>query len=466
MSHVQHLKTDTQLVHIYGFTPTAWKQYLKDALTPEKAWTNQHGFTGKPRELCLVPDSKGHIVKVLYGKSSSPYEQFWDPAWLCAKLPPQSDIQGYIFAEEAMRTKDHAISWQLETYRFQRYKKIAKTFPTLYLPKDMDLKEVGHITQAIFLIRDLINTPAEDCTPINLAETAQKIAKQHKAKCTITKGKALEKACPLVHAVGKGASKAPTFTEIHWGNPKHPKIALIGKGVTFDTGGLDIKDARSMGLMKKDMGGAAHALALGQLIMSLKLPVNLTILLPSAENAVSGTSFRPSDIVKSRKGLTVEIGDTDAEGRLLLADALTRACEDKPQLIIDCATLTGAARVALGTEIPAVFSNKPKDTQSLIDLGWECHDPLWMLPIWQPYGQSLNSSIADTNNVGTKGYGGAITAALFLEKFVDRNIHWIHLDMMAWNLSGTPGRPTGGEAMGLRALLEYVKGYAFYRVWF
>lgn len=453
MLYVQHLKTDTQLIHIYGFTPTTWKQYSKNSLAAEKEWATQNGFTGKPREFCMVADSKGKIIKVLYGKSTTPYEQFWDPAWLCAKLPTHA----YAFADEAMNTQDHAISWQLETYRFQRYKKSTKTFPTLHISKDVDLKEVDHITKAIFLIRDLINTPAEDCTPLTLAETAQKIAKQHKAKCTITKGKTLEKEYPLVHAVGKGASKVPTFTEIHWGNPKHPKITLIGKGVTFDTGGLDIKDARNMGLMKKDMGGGAHALALGQLIMDLKLPVNLTILIPSAENAVSGTAFRPSDIIKSRKGLTVEIGDTDAEGRLLLADALARASEDTPALIIDCATLTGAARVALGTEIPAVFSNRPKDTHALIDMAWACQDPLWMMPLWKPYEQSLNSPIADINNVGSLAHGGAITAALFLEKFVDPKIHWIHLDMMAWNLRSTPGRPEGGEAMGLRALLGYVR---------
>jgi leucyl aminopeptidase len=462
MLHVQHPEPKTPLVHIYGFTQDTWKQYQKHTLEAEKHWASQNGFTGKPRELCLLPDNKGHIAKVLYGKSSSPYEQFWDPAWLCAKLPPQADSQGYVFDGQEMHSAHSAISWQLETYLFQRYKKSTKTFPTLYMSKDVDLKEVGYITKAIFLIRDLINTPAEDCTPMALAETAQKIAKQHKAKCTITKGKGLEKEYPLVYAVGKGASKAPTFTEIHWGNAKHPKITLIGKGVTFDTGGLDIKDARNMSLMKKDMGGAAHALALGQLIMDLKLPVNLTILIPSAENAVSGTAFRPSDIIKSRKGLTVEIGDTDAEGRLLLADALTRASEDKPALIIDCATLTGAARVALGTEIPAVFSNRPKDTHALMDMAWTCHDPLWMMPLWKPYAKTLDSSIADVNNItpSMPGYGGSITAALFLEKFVDPKAHWIHLDMMAWNLGNTPGRPAGGEAMGLRALLEYVKGYA------
>ena len=306
-------------------------------------------------------------------------------------------------------------------------------------------------------MRDLVNTPAEHMNPQHLAEVAQQVADTYAAECHTVVGEALlEQNFPLTHAVGRAGSVAPRMIELNWGNKKHPKLALIGKGVCFDTGGLDLKSATGMLLMKKDMGGAAHVLGLAALIMQAQLPVRLQVLIPAVENNVAANSFRPSDVFKTRQGLYVEIGNTDAEGRLVLSDALAYAAESKPDLMIDFATLTGAARVALGTELPALFSNDLSMGQECASLSVSYHDPLWPLPLHQPYKRHLKSDIADLNNAPGGGYGGAITAALFLEHFVDER-PWIHIDLMAYNITSQPGRPKGGEAMGLRAMLAYLR---------
>ena len=308
--------------------------------------------------------------------------------------------------------------------------------------------------EAVALVRDLVNTPAADMGPGDLEAQAAAIAKAHDAVLTVTKGHDLETGYPMIHAVGAAAAKvhAPRLIELEWGNPAHPRIAIIGKGVTFDSGGLDIKPSSGMRLMKKDMGGAAHALALAQLIMQARLPVRLHMLVPAVENAIAGNAFRPGDILTSRKGLTVEIANTDAEGRLVLADALTKAGENDPAMIIDFATLTGAARVALGPDLPATFGNDDAVTDELLDAAKMASDPLWRLPLHSGYDDMLKSDIADLNNAPDGGFAGAITAALFLQKFVSPDTPWLHLDTFAWRPAARPGRPKGGDALGLRAV--------------
>ena len=302
-----------------------------------------------------------------------------------------------------------------------------------------------------------MNRPAGDLGPNALEAEAKRIAKAHKAEVTVTAGEPLETGYPLIHAVGKAATRehAPRLIELEWGDPRHQRVAIVGKGITFDTGGLDIKPSTGMRLMKKDMGGAAHALALAELIMAAHLPVRLHMLVAAAENSISGNAMRPGDIIKSRKGITVEIDNTDAEGRLVLADALTKAIEDKAELIIDFATLTGAARVALGPDLPAMFSNDDSVAIGLLAASKAATDPLWHMPLWAPYMEMLDSDIADTSNSGG-GFAGAVTAALFLQKFVPDNVPWVHLDTFAWRPSSKPGRPKGGEALGLRAVFGYL----------
>ncbi len=309
-----------------------------------------------------------------------------------------------------------------------------------------------HTAEAIGLVRDLVNTPAADMGPAQLAEAARDLAKRHRGKCTVLVGDTLLKRnYPAVHAVGRAAAEEPRLIDLRWGS-KGPKVTLVGKGVCFDSGGLDLKPAAGMKLMKKDMGCAAHVLGLASLIMAEKLPLQLRVLVPAVENAVSGNAFRPLDVLQTRKGLTVEVGNTDAEGRLVLCDALAEADSEKPDLLIDFATLTGAARVALGPDLPAMFCNDDKLAGLILRHGAVEGDPVWRLPLHKGYRPGLESKVADLNNISNSPYGGAITAALFLENFVSPGTRWAHFDIMAWNVATRPGRPEGGEAMGLRAV--------------
>jgi leucyl aminopeptidase len=324
----------------------------------------------------------------------------------------------------------------------------------------VDLDEVIALAHACALARDMVNTPANDMGPLQIETIAREIAERFGAAITVVTGDdLLEANYPAVHAVGRAAdpARAPRMIEIAWGDQRHTKLAIVGKGVCFDSGGLDIKPADGMRLMKKDMGGAAHAFALARLIMAAKLPVRLHLLVPAVENAISGGAFRPGDILKSRKGLTVEIGNTDAEGRLILADALTRAAEEKPELIIDFATLTGAARVALGPDLPATFANDDALAAELLAAGEAVSDPLWRMPLWKHYADMLASDIADIGNVAESSMAGSVTAALFLQKFVPDDTLWVHLDTFAWRSKPRPGRPKGGDALGLRAVFEMLK---------
>lgn len=348
-----------------------------------------------------------------------------------------------------------ALGWLLGQYRFDRYKKdpVGKGARVLLTQEPARIEEIVLTAEATNLVRDLVNMPAGDLGPAELETAVRTVAEDCSAKLTVTSGAELERGFPMVHAVGRAASsdRAPRLIEFEWGNPAHPRVAIVGKGVCFDSGGLDIKNSAGMRLMKKDMGGAAHALALAMLVMRSGLPVRLHLLVPAVENAISGNAFRPGDVLQSRKGLTVEIGNTDAEGRLILADALTKAAEADPELILDFATLTGAARVALGPDLPALFANDDSLAEALLGASEAVSDPIWRMPLWKHYADMLSSDIADVGNASDQPMAGAVTAALFLQKFVPEQTNWAHFDTFAWRSSARPGRPKGGDALGLRA---------------
>ena len=374
-------------------------------------------------------------------------------SWCLSKLPSVLPAGTYRLAE---REPGPAIfGWMTAQYRFERYKakKDDKGPRVLLTGKPGAIDSAAAQARATALVRDMVNTPTAEMGPDEIEAQARRVAERHGAALSVTRGDALESGYPMIHAVGRAADRAnaPRLIELVWGREDHPRVALVGKGVTFDTGGLDIKPASGMRLMKKDMGGAAHALALADLVMGAGLPVRLHLLLPVAENAIAGNAFRPGDVLRSRKGLTVEIGNTDAEGRLILGDALTRAGEEKPELIVDFATLTGAARVALGPDLPALFTNDDALADELASCAKDVDDPLWRLPLWAPYNDLFKSDIADLSNSGDSPFAGAMTAALFLQRFVPDKTVWAHFDTFAWRPTAKPGRPKGGEALGLRA---------------
>ncbi len=382
-------------------------------------------------------------------------------SWCLAKLAEK--LPEGIYRLASGHPGEAALGWLLAQYRFDRYRKDEKAVgPRVLLTNQpATIDAVVREAQAVALVRDMVNTPAADMGPPHIEAHAARIAKAHDAQLIVTKGDDLEGGYPLIHAVGMAAARefAPRLIEIEWGNPANPRLAVVGKGVCFDSGGLDIKSASGMRLMKKDMGGAAHALALAELIMAARLPVRLHLLIPAVENAIAGNAFRPGDILKSRKGLTVEIANTDAEGRLVLADALTRAAESDPALIVDFATLTGAARVALGPDLPALFANDDAFADQTLAMGIAHDDPLWRMPLHDGYDDMLKSDIADLNNAPEGGLAGAVTAALFLRKFVPAGNPWLHLDTFAWRPKAMPGRPRGGEAVGLRAVWHMVRSH-------
>jgi len=386
----------------------------------------------------LVPGPDGALgqVIVLDRRRPSP----WDYAGLPGKLPPGTYAAPA--GLDAERAAALCLGWALGSYRFERYKTKKKTSPELVWPDSVRPEEVLALAEAICLCRDLINTPAEDMGPAELAEAGRKLARRHGARFSCIGGDdLLRENYPAIHAVGRASSREPLLFDFVWGKPKHPKLTLVGKGVCFDTGGLDIKPSGNMQLMKKDMGGAALVLGLAHVIMSRNLPVRLRVLVPAVENAVAGNAMRPLDVLRTRKGLTVEVGNTDAEGRLILCDALAEAERDEPDLLIDAATLTGAARVALGTSLPAVFARRDETARALVLSGDDAHDPLWRLPLHTPYRRLLDSRVADINNISDGPFGGAITAALFLGEFVAKERDWVHIDTMGFNLSARPGRP-------------------------
>lgn len=434
------------------------KDWLKQQDEKTRNWVAASGFKGSEGALLSIPDDKGGIARVIYGVGKD--DNLYTYADLPAKLP--ANAAGYYIDAKMTdeRATQAALGWALGTYQFTAYRPSkTRDMATLVWPQNADRKAVKATAEATFLVRDLVNLPANDLGPEELAAASKKTAKAfNKASVKVIVGEQLIKQnYPAIHEVGKGSPREPRLIDIRWGNEKHPLITLIGKGVVFDTGGLDIKPSSAMGLMKKDMGGAAHVLGLAHMIMSENLPVRLRVLIPAVENSVDGHSFRPGDIIKTRKGISVEIDNTDAEGRLVLCDAIAEACREKPDLIIDFATLTGAARVALGPDIPAMFSNNDDVANALLKSAEKVQDPLWRLPLWKPYMDMLGSKAADMKNSGSSGHAGAITAALFLEKFVDKDVPWVHIDTFAWNPGNRPGRPEGGEALGMRASYDLIK---------
>jgi leucyl aminopeptidase len=424
-----------------------------------RRWLQATGFTGAADSHALLPDAEGRIAAVWVGVHAA------DHPWALAAFPRVLPAGSYHLAGDAGLQMDPAaaaLSWELGSYHFDLYKPARREAASLHMAGSAEVQKALIVAAAVASTRDLVNTPAEHLGPASLAEAVRLVAKQHGATFKQTVGDKLVGAgFPAIHAVGRAADaqsgREPRLIELNWGKPRHPRISIVGKGVCFDTGGLDIKGADGMRLMKKDMGGAANALGLAQMIMALQLPVRLQLLIPAVENAIAGNAYRPGDVFKTRAGLHIEIGNTDAEGRVILCDALAYAAEGKPELLIDMATLTGAARVALGAQLPALFCRRMDLARELVDSGLALRDPLWHMPLWRDYHRGIESDIADIVNTGKSALAGAINAALFLDDFVPEGIDWLHLDLFAWNNETRPGRPVGGEAQTLRTLLAYLE---------
>lgn len=419
----------------------------------QRSWLDESGFDGTPGSVCSLPDANGKLTRVIVGVDRQ------DSLSALAALPLTLPRGEYTLAPEGVTLDPQlaALGWALGAYQFTRYRK-AKRVPASLAVDAKTLAVLEPLIDATCLVRDLVNTPTEDMGPKQLADAAKQLGKAHKAKVREWVGdELLEDNFPTIHAVGRASHRPPRLLELSWGKANDPKLVVVGKGVCFDTGGLDLKSSDGMRWMKKDMGGAAHAIALAGLIMQAKLPVRLTLLVPAVENAVAGNAMRPGEVIVTRAGHSVEIDNTDAEGRLVLCDALAYGAEQKPDLIIDFATLTGAARVALGPDLPALFANDDGIADSALACGREVYDPMWRLPLWRPYRKMLDSYIADFANAGASRHAGAITAALYMERFIPEGLPWVHLDTYAWNDGDRPGRPRGGEAMGLRAMFALLQ---------
>ncbi|WP_454782108.1 leucyl aminopeptidase family protein [Legionella sp. WA2022007384] len=424
-------------------------QNQNTTLTPaERNYFVQTQFNGAIGEYCLFHNTEGLLEKVYVGTGNEP--QILAMAHAALLLPANH----YQLQEPC--SQEAALYWALAQYRFEQYKKDAPP-PRVLVVEPPILSDLILLAQAHFLVRDLINQPASDMGPKEMANTVDALAAEHNAQFEQWIGDELLQAnYPAIHAVGRASQSEPRLLSLTWGDEKNPHITLIGKGVCFDTGGLNLKSPYGMRIMKKDMGGAAHAIGLAYWIMKRNLPIRLHLLIPAVENAVGPHAFRPGDILIMRNGLSVEIDNTDAEGRLILADVLVRACEEEPELLIDFATLSSAARVSVGTEISAFFTNDESLAAGIIKASHKAADPVWQLPLFAAYEKFLRSSIADMTNSSDYPYGGAIIAALFLQRYITKTTPWVHFDIMAWNEQSKPGRPEGGEAMGLRAVMEYL----------
>ena len=443
----------TDAIPILPLSGPQFRDWLARQTAPRKAWIEAQGFAAEPGSLCLLADAKGRPERVLFGHDGA-------DVWSLAHLPGKLG-KGFFRLEadlEADAADRAAIAWALAGYQFTRYRgRNGREWPVLTWPTRADRDNVARLVTATALVRDLVNTPASDMGPEELAATAAALAEREGGRMRAIVGETLShENYPAIHAVGRASPRLPRLIDLRWGDDKAPKVTLVGKGVCFDSGGLDLKSSANMKLMKKDMGGAAIALGLAQMIMTARLPVCLRLLIPAVENVVSGNAYRPLDVIRTRKGLSVEIGNTDAEGRLLLADALAEADREKPALLLDFATLTGAARTALGPDLPALFTPDDGIARDLQAAGEAEGDQIWRLPLWAPYRRFLDSKVADLVNASDSPFAGAITAALFLREFVSPATPWAHLDLYAWNPSPRHGRPEGGEATGLRALYRFV----------
>lgn len=433
---------------IWCVSPLNWRSVASDLPAPALAFAEASGFKAEAGALLVLPAADGSIAGVLFGCEEAPR----DPLSF-GKLATALPAGDYVLAHPPANPRLAALGFLLGGYRFTRYGKRPVADVRLVVPDGIDEADLRRTAEAVALTRDLVNTPANDLGPAEIEATVRALAARFDAQVSVTTGDDLLAAnFPLVHAVGRASPRAPRLIDLSWGDPGAPKVTLVGKGVAFDTGGLDIKPSSGMLLMKKDMGGAANAIGLAQMIMGRALPVRLRLIVAAVENAIDGSAFRPGDVFPSRKGLTVEIGNTDAEGRLILADALSLADEEAPELLIDFATLTGAARVALGPQLPPAYTEDDALAADLARHGAAEADPSWRMPLWAPYASMLDSKIADLNNAPGGGFAGSITAALFLQRFVSRAGAWLHLDIYAWNPSSRPGRPEGGEAQTIRAL--------------
>jgi leucyl aminopeptidase len=419
----------------------------------QRSWLDENRFDGSPGSVCLLADEHGKLARVIVGVDRQ------DALSALAALPMTLPQGEYALAADgvALDPQLAALGWALGAYQFTRYRK-AKRAPATLAVDAKTLAALEPLIEATSLVRDLVNTPTEDMGPKHLADAVKQLGKAHKAKVREWVGdELLEDNFPAIHAVGRASHRPPRLIELNWGKATDPKLVLVGKGVCFDSGGLDLKPSDGMRWMKKDMGGAAHAIALAGLVMQAKLPVRLTLLIPAVENAVAGNAMRPGEVVVTRAGFSVEIDNTDAEGRLVLCDALAYGAEQKPDLIVDFATLTGAARVALGPDLPALFANDDAIADDVLACGRKVADPLWRLPLWRPYRKMLDSYLADFANAGPSRHAGAITAALYMERFIPEGLPWVHLDTYAWNDGDRPGRPRGGEAMGMRAVFALLQ---------
>jgi leucyl aminopeptidase len=441
-------------VKLHALLPKDLERFLGQCAPAESRWLNAVGFGAKEGELQFIPGENGRLGAAVLGLGAGR-----DPHALAAfseRLPP--GVYALSDVPPAFGGARAAYAWAIGTYVFDRYRrKSRKDRPRLVLPEGVDGALVSRLAEGVFLARDLINTPANDMGPADLEQAARQVAESFDARLAVITGDALLKSnYPLIHAVGRASPREPRLIDFTWGNERHPKVTLVGKGVCFDTGGLDLKNSSGMLTMKKDMGGAACVLGLSRAIMDAKLPVRLRVMIPAIENSVSGSSYRPGDVLMSRKGLTVEIGNTDAEGRVILADALAEADSESPDLMLCLATLTGAARAATGMELPPFFTDDDYLAADLMRHGSDVHDPVWRLPLWRGYEPTVDSPIADVNNAPDYSLAGAITAALFLNRFITKTQRWAHFDIPGWTDRPKPGRRKGGEASGIRAMYAVI----------
>lgn len=427
-----------------------WAEFKAGLSKTAQNWAAAQGFEAAALAMLHIADEDGGLAEVLVGAPRGD-----DDPFALGAISSQLPAGIYAFTEAPVQAELVALGWCLELYKHDPFRPLKVRAAKLVCPKAVDREAVIALANASFDVRDRVNLPANLFGPEELEAAARKVAKAHGAKVTVTAGAKLEKEFPLVHVVGAASPRAPRLIDFTWGNPKHPKVTLVGKGVCFDTGGLDIKPSSGMLLMKKDMGGAANVLGLAQLVMGAKLKLRLRVLIPAVENSIAGNAFRPGDVFKTRKGLTVEIGNTDAEGRLVLCEALALADEESPELIVDMATLTGAARVALGPDLPPFYTDDDAVALELAKHAAKTNDPLWRLPLWRPYNTMIDTPIADINNAG-QGFAGSITAALFLRRFVEKAKAHVHFDIFAWVPTTKPGRPKGGEQQAMRALFSYL----------
>jgi len=425
--------------------------WLSDATAAQARWVAETDFQPKADRICLLPASDGRLTGALagLGRDTAGLRQ---GASIATRLPPGT----YRLAVDLDRPEAFAIGWGQGQYCFDRYRSVGRESRVLVWPDQIDRQQVASAVRADGLIRDLVNTPASDMGPAELEAAALGLAREFGCEWRVVSGEALEEGYPAIHAVGRASDRLPRLVDLRWGDADAPQITLVGKGVCFDTGGLDIKPAAGMRLMKKDMGGAAHVLGLARMIMEAGLPVRLRTLIPAVENSIAGNAYRPGDVIETRKGLTVEIGNTDAEGRMVLCDALALADEESPEILIDMATLTGAARIALGPELPAMYCDDDTAAETLLAHARSVEDPLWRMPLWHPYDCDLSSTVADLNHIAGGPFAGSIYGALFLKRYVENAGLYVHLDIYSWNAKDRPGRPEGAETQSVRALFAWL----------